>query len=424
MRRYFIPAAVILLSAACSFGVDTCVECHSQLSDKRMSAPVAEMRGDVHSQKGLSCSDCHGGDRTAGMKEVDPSLAKSPAKGYLGVPKPSQISRFCARCHSSPEYMSKYNPAMPTDQYQQYLTSVHGQKNQKGDIKVATCVSCHGAHGIRPANDTRSPTYHGNIPQTCGKCHSDPAYMKGYGQPTDQLAKYKKSVHGQLLLVKGDDSAPACNNCHGNHGAFPPGVNSNSQACGQCHPKNSEDFDQGPHREAFAKQGLSQCGACHNDHDILTATDDLLGLDKGTVCAGCHDEKSKGGQAAVSMRQMLEAYKQKIGFADAVVIRAEKAGREVSDARFDITEANNLLIEARTMVDASNPRKLKEVTDKGAVVCDDAVKITRAAMVDLDYKREMLVAFALIVLLTAIVLYLKIRQIEARQKPRDQIFHE
>jgi predicted CXXCH cytochrome family protein len=418
MKRFSFIAAIVLLSAACSYGVDTCIECHSQLSEKRVTAPVAGMREDVHTRQGLSCADCHGGDRTAGMKEADPSLAMNPAKGYIGVPKPSQIPRFCARCHSSLEYMRKYNPAMPTDQYEQYLTSVHGQRNQKGDVKVATCVSCHGVHGIKPANDTRSPVYHGNVPQTCGKCHSDPDYMRGYGLPTDQLAKYKKSVHGELLLVKGDNSAPACNNCHGNHGAFPPGVNSISHACGQCHTKNSENFDLSPHREAFAKLGLPQCAACHNNHEILRPTDEFLGLGKGAICAGCHDEKSPGGQAAVIMRQMIEAYKQKFGIADAAVTRAEKAGREASDARFDITEANNLLIEARTMVHAFNPGKLKEVTDKGSTACDNAIKLARTAMVDLAYKRDMLGIFALIVLITAIALYLKIRQIEARQKAK------
>lgn len=407
-----------LLSTVYCFAVDTCVECHSQLSEKRLTAPVAGMKEDVHSRQGLSCADCHGGDRTVGMKEADPSLAMNPAKGYVGAPKPAQIPKFCARCHSSLDYMRKYNPAMPTDQYAQYLTSVHGQKNAKGDGRVATCVSCHGVHGIRPKDDTRSPVFHANVPQTCGKCHSDPDYMKGYGIPTDQLEKYKKSVHGELLLVQGDNSAPACNNCHGNHGAFPPGVNSISHACGQCHTKNSENFDQSPHFQAFANLGLPQCATCHNNHDILRPTDDFLGLGKSAICANCHDDQSKGGQAATAMRAMIEAYKQRIGVSDALVTRAEKAGREASDARFDVTQANNMLIEARTMVHAFNPDKLKDVTDKGAATCDAAIKLAKAAMVDLAYKRDMLGVFALIVLFTAIALYLKIRQIEARQKAK------
>lgn len=418
MRRFSFIVAMILLTAAFCFGVDTCVECHSQLSEKRVSAPVSGMREDVHGRLGLSCVDCHGGDRTVGMKEADPSLAMNPAKGFLGVPKPAQIPRFCARCHASLEYMRKYNPTIPTDQYSQYLTSVHGQRNQKGDSKVATCVSCHGVHGIRPSTDTRSPVYHANVPQTCGKCHSDPEYMKGYGLPTDQLAQYKEGVHGELLLQKGDNSAPACNNCHGNHGAFPPGVSSISHACGQCHAKSSENFDQSPHRDAFAMLGLPQCAACHSNHKILRPTDDFLGLGKDAICSNCHDAQSKGGREALAMRRLIEDEKVKIGIADAVVTRAEKVGREVSDARFDITEAENSLVEARSMVHAFNTAKLQEVTTKGEVVCDQAIKLARAAMVDLTYKREMLGIFALIVLVTAIALYLKIRQIEERQKAK------
>jgi len=418
MRRFSFIVAMILLTAAFCFGVDTCVECHSQLSEKRVSAPVSGMREDVHGRLGLSCADCHGGDRTVGMKEADPSLAMNPAKGFLGVPKPAQVPRFCARCHASLEYMRKYNPTIPTDQYSQYLTSVHGQRNQKGDSKVATCVSCHGVHSIRPSTDTRSPVYHANVPQTCGKCHSDPEYMKGYGLPTDQLAQYKEGVHGELLLQKGDNPAPACNNCHGNHGAFPPGVSSISHACGQCHAKSSENFDQSPHRDAFAMLGLPQCAACHSNHKILRPTDDFLGLGKDAICSNCHDAQSKGGRAALAMRRLIENAKVKIGIADAVVTRAEKVGREVSDARFDITEAENSLVEARSMVHAFNTAKLQEVTTKGEVVCDQAIKLARAAMVDLTYKREMLGIFALIVLVTAIALYLKIRQIEERQKAK------
>jgi hypothetical protein len=37
--------------------------------------------------------------------------------------------------------------------------------------------------------------------------------------PHNQYEKFARSVHGIALLKKHDSGAPACNICHGNHGA-------------------------------------------------------------------------------------------------------------------------------------------------------------------------------------------------------------
>ena len=42
------------------------------------------------------------------------------------------------------------------------------------------------------------------VAKTCSRCHSDAAYMKQYGIPTDQFAKYITSVHHDALAVRGD----------------------------------------------------------------------------------------------------------------------------------------------------------------------------------------------------------------------------
>ena len=53
--------------------------------------------------------------------------------------------------------------------------------------------------------------------------------------PTDQLANYQQSVHYAALTKGNDLSAPTCNDCHGNHGAAPPGAGSVVNVCGTCH---------------------------------------------------------------------------------------------------------------------------------------------------------------------------------------------
>src|SRR5262249_16151841 len=142
---------------------------------------------DIHKEKGLSCTDCHGGDAT----QDDKKLAKDPAKGYIGKPNPSQIPAFCGKCHSDAALMKKFNPSLRVDQVQEYYTIVHGQKLKAGDNNVATRVSCHGIHGIRPPDDPTSTVYALNVAETCSQCHSSLERMQPYSIPTDQYAKYK-----------------------------------------------------------------------------------------------------------------------------------------------------------------------------------------------------------------------------------------
>src|SRR5690348_8874609 len=92
----------LLLAPACLLGQDagkkdTCVECHSVM-DGPVQRPALLIKNDVHTANGLSCADCHGGDRTSD----DPAEAMSPRKGFVGKPARTAIPKLCAHCHSSP----------------------------------------------------------------------------------------------------------------------------------------------------------------------------------------------------------------------------------------------------------------------------------------------------------------------------------
>ena len=57
---------------------------------------------DVHSQVGLSCHDCHGGNPDPKLGDdiggaMDPKYKPNP---YVGAPKRQDIPDFCGRCHS------------------------------------------------------------------------------------------------------------------------------------------------------------------------------------------------------------------------------------------------------------------------------------------------------------------------------------
>lgn len=209
----FLLAPALLLAQPAK---DTCVECHAAM-DGPIQRPALLIKDDVHTANGLSCADCHGGDRTSD----DPSVAMSKAKGFTGKPSRTEIPQFCAKCHSNPDYMRRFRPQQRVDQLDLYKTSVHGKLLARGDQNVATCVDCHSVHDIRAVKDATSPVYPLRIPDTCGRCHADAKKMAQYGIPTDQLALYRTSVHW-AALKNGDLSAPTCASCHGNHGAKPP----------------------------------------------------------------------------------------------------------------------------------------------------------------------------------------------------------
>ena len=172
----------------------SCVICHSELSG-RIVAAVDQWKKSIHKTVGVTCPDCHGGDPDSMENAMDKKA------GFRGKPKIEDIPALCASCHADVKKMRQYN--IRVDQYTEYKTSIHGiLLLKKGDTNVATCISCHDNHEIRKKNDPLSTVYHTNVPETCGKCHSDKEKMKPYGIPTDQLDEYKKSYHGQILYNK------------------------------------------------------------------------------------------------------------------------------------------------------------------------------------------------------------------------------
>ena len=90
-----------------------------------------------------------------------------PRAAVVGRPARKQIATLCASCHSKLDYMRRYNPQARVDQYTEYLTSVHGKKYVAGDTSVATCIDCHGAHGVRAVKDPNGQVYATNVAATC-----------------------------------------------------------------------------------------------------------------------------------------------------------------------------------------------------------------------------------------------------------------
>lgn len=401
--------AVALVASGSALAQDTvesCIRCHRVIDEERYSDPVREYESDVHAAFGFGCVACHGGNGRA----LGPA-AKDRSMGYIGIPARQEVPELCGRCHSDGRFMRRFDPSFRVDQVSEYRTSVHGQRLfELGDPNVAICTSCHTAHSIRPPSDPRSPTHPLEISETCGGCHGDPDYMAEYDIPTDQLDRYHESVHYEMLTEGGDLSAPTCNDCHGNHGAAPPEVEWIGRVCGTCHAAEDELFESSAHPDAFARLGKPGCAGCHGNHAIERAGDALLGLDEGSVCGECHVRDEPEGEATLVMRALIDSLKREMHGADSLLVAAEHAGMEVSNAQFELEDARSALVRARTITHAASADSVRNHVEKGLEVAWAGIESGRGAFGELRFRRLGLAVSSLIIVVLIGAIVIKIRE--------------
>jgi predicted CXXCH cytochrome family protein len=386
---------------------NSCLDCHANLPEP-LGVSAETYSQNIHGQKGLTCAACHGGDATSD----DPEKAMSRAAGWKGKIERNQIPELCASCHADAAQMKKYNPGLRVDQFQQYKTSVHGQKWAKGDSKVAVCTDCHGVHDLRVPSDPRSNVHPTNIAATCSHCHADAEYMKPYGIKTDQFANYQQSVHHEAMMVRGDLSAPTCTTCHGNHGAMPPGVASVTNVCSNCHMFQAQLFETSPHKAAFSAAGLPGCVTCHSNHGIKHPTDEMIGMGAKAVCTQCHAGGDEGASQAVAMNAQLTNLASAIAASDELLGRAQRQGMEVSQAMQQQEQARDSLLKARVTVHAFRDSELKRDTDAGFAAAGQTHAAGEKAMEEWKFRRIGLGLSVVAIALTLVGMGLYIRRME------------
>ena len=263
--------------------VNVCIECHLEMEDILKDVVIGWQKS-VHAEAGVLCHDCHGGDPTDYGEAMEPTSGFKPKPELKDIPKfcskchsdPAKMRTYnlphdqfdqfsgsvhgqklaagdkkaptcinchgsghdirriedpdaptnrtnvvktCAGCHSNKAVMDKRG--LPSNQYELYKTSVHGQLYFEGDLGVPTCIDCHSNHGImKPQNNyTRL---------ICVNCH------------VEQEEAYKMSLHWDNAIETG---SPTCVHCHSNHNIGKPSpakfVDEGKLNCLGCHKKNS-----------------------------------------------------------------------------------------------------------------------------------------------------------------------------------------
>ena len=382
--RDFALAGFVVVAACLGFGQTTnsCLDCHSALPDA-LGVTQEKFSQDIHAQKGLTCVNCHGGDPASD----DPDKAMSRKAGWKGKVDRKQIPQLCGSCHSDPAYIRQFNPSLRTDQLDQYRTSVHGKRLASGDTKVAVCTDCHSVHDLRAPIDPRSTVNSVNVANTCAHCHSDASYMMGYAIPTDQFAKYSRSVHHEAMAVRGDLSAPTCSTCHGNHGAAPPGVDKVQNVCSNCHAFQAQMYDKSSHKKAFEAASLPGCVVCHSNHGIVHPTDAYLGTGPVAVCMQCHTPGDTCDQARAALQSGLIRLDDAIKDAEQVLGVAYSSGMEVSEARLGQDQARDSLTKARVTIHSFRADLVDQDIQAGMKVAAKDLQAGNEAMIERDRRR-------------------------------------
>ena len=245
---------------------------------------------------------------------VDEEVYNFSAHGTIG----------CTACHADIEELPHPDALKPVDcgicheETQLYAQSLHGIVLSEGDRTVSGCADCHGIHDTRLSTDPLSMTNKRNLPETCGKCHSDPAIVKSHmisvANPSES---YLKSAHARALFEKGNEDAASCNDCHGTHEILPsqdpksPVNRFNiSATCGKCHADVVAEYALSIHGKAL-EAGIKDaptCIDCHGEHDIEPPSSDSSPVSRQNVsrstCPRCHDdERVMERYGIVTMRQ-------------------------------------------------------------------------------------------------------------------------
>lgn len=388
-------------------GGGVCAECHEQVGGK-MGEPVNGWKNSIHKQSGVGCAACHGGDPNNSDK------AMSKETGFKGKFPIKDIPELCASCHADIQKMRQYN--LRTDQFAEYKTSVHGKRlYEKNDTTVATCVSCHGTHEIRKKDDPLSRVYHTRIPETCGECHADPNKMKPYNIPTNQLSDYKESYHGLILYGKIPDKkpslAPTCADCHGTHGATPPGIKEVANVCGNCHSTTAKYFKESPHFFAMEEAGVPRCVDCHTNHRNKFPTIEMFAGGKEDICTNCHEKESlpyKRGQelrdTLIKASLAIEEVKKEEG-------TLEKTGKNIEALVSKLQEAEKKLVEAAPISHSLDVKRVKELSEEAGGKAREVKLEIEKIYKDILIRKIAFVIVALIFLAVIALMILKLRQL-------------
>jgi len=210
----------------------------------------------------------------------------------------------CQECHGGP---ASYG--LSAEEAKRYRADHHALPGKSGSARFD-----HGA-GFKGKPSRR------DVPAFCGDCHADVERMNPYGLHTDQLVRYRTSVHGKTLFEKGDDRVAVCTDCHGSHDVLSSHDSASKtyplnvpDTCAHCHANKKlmgsfglpseivDEYRHSVHGRLLLEQhdtGAPTCATCHGNHAAAPPGFGAV----GAVCGRCHPHVEENYLASIHASQ-------------------------------------------------------------------------------------------------------------------------
>jgi formate dehydrogenase gamma subunit len=319
--NWSVLVAIPLLAFAPARAGEECLTCHmpgsglTNAKGKDISVHGEVLKRSVHAA--IPCLDCHTGavkqghnakSAAASCLSCHPEASGVLAASVHAALGKAESSASCISCHG------RHNVAKPQQRgaelcatchesaVKQFAASVHGREGRRGNGDAPTCNDCHGgAHKTLASSDVNSTVSKAKLPETCGRCHSNPEFAHKYifaiAKPVEA---YQASVHGKAVR-EGKLNAAVCNDCHGVHDILPAADQRSSiakarvgETCAKCHEPIFKVYQESIHARALAAglRDAPTCTDCHGEHRILGPGDPgspVAASNLSSVtCSHCH----------------------------------------------------------------------------------------------------------------------------------------
>ena len=240
---------------------------------------------------------------SAPERQRGPAGARTPALADRG-----DATNTCASCHAT----------LTDDQAARAREGVP-RTASTATIASAASAATRATRAIPPSARTRGrrastphPT-HAEVPEICGGCHSDAAFMRHINArlPVGQAGALQPEPPRQAHRRRRRPTRPSCADCHGKHDILPPVVaalagqprrTSRSSAAAATPTRSgwastrsrrtsSTKWEQSVHGQAFRKgnPNAPTCTGCHGAHSATPPDASSV----ARACGRCHEEEMK-----------------------------------------------------------------------------------------------------------------------------------
>ena len=233
---------------------EACLACHadpdlSSADGRKMTVAPDLFSASVHG--GLDCADCHS---AGGNFEDVPHFDK-----YTAVD--------CSQCHDV--------------EAKSYATNFHAAARERGNARAPSCSDCHGENGNAHAMRALSPRI---AEDACRRCHKTEA------------ASYDGGVHAKAAAE--GKASPGCVSCHSSHGpGLPPSAGAVNELCESCHKGAMADVARGGH--ALIGEELARVVNCASCHDVHGTHKPEMSARVSQACVNCHAKQTEEFKGSV-----------------------------------------------------------------------------------------------------------------------------